>query len=384
MLSAIQMVRIATRSNVLPLRVSDLGKMYSVKPLTLRAIAVLMEKQKTYLQCEIRDLSLLTSVNSYAEFQAKLPSLPAPSKATLQEVVKILGTAGSIKTVSPDYKEIGIAGTLGPLASLTTLRLDVLVGVTPPMTEHAPKLATGLRPEPELSLTSGQWLALGGALATIGGIIIVASIGTAAVPAFLAYLVLGASEPAAAAGLAGYAASVGIGAQLEGVYFLSVGIAETIANALSTAASTSSATTCFCPPTGGTIDPPVDAGDAGSGVFSTTETPDAYVGYTSPDVNIASLPPPPVDTGKESSEGTGKESSEGTGDEGTGDEGTGDEGTGDEGTGDEGTGDEGTGDESTGDEGTGDEGTGDECSAQDGEFIYPAVLNAPIWERYAI
>ena len=48
-LNARQLATIATRNSEPPLRLSDLREMYTVNPFSLRAIANLMEEQKTYL-----------------------------------------------------------------------------------------------------------------------------------------------------------------------------------------------------------------------------------------------------------------------------------------------------------------------------------------------
>ena len=274
MLTARQMVIIATRSSVPPLRLSDLSKMYSVKPFSLRTIGNLMQQQKTYLQVQVRDLSLMKSVNSYSELQKSWATAPPPSKSTLQLFAKSLGAAGgSIKELSEFWHEVGIAGNLGSLASLNVYRLDTLAGV-------APSAAIGsLHP---LVLTEGeQWLAVGTYLVTVGGLLIAVAGLPATLPALAVITAVGLTQ----SGLA----TAGIALALGGFVDLSVGMYVVVID-------NPSATPSISAPSGSASNLPVDATDAGAGVLSTTGTPDAFASFNLPVLDINNLPtaPPPT------------------------------------------------------------------------------------------
>ena len=239
-----------------------------------------MQAQKTYLEFQVRDISLLSSVNSYAELQANWASSGHLSKATLQNLAIILTpTGGSITYVSQSWHEVGIAGMLGVLATLNAFRLDVLVGAAP----AAPPVSKVLH----LDLTPDQWTKLAALLAGAGAVLITITGGAGVVP--VALLAVGTGSFS----LTTVVSVLGLTLTAEGVAAGSLGLYESIV-------SNPSANVCASPPSGGIINLPIDASDAGSDVLSTTATPDAYVGYTSPAVdtnNLPTVPPPPMPSG---------------------------------------------------------------------------------------
>jgi len=277
------MVAIATQSSAPPLRLSDLAKMYKVSPFSLRMIANLMQQQKTYLQFDVRDISLLKTVKSYSELQASWATSAHPSMATLQQLSQTLSGAGaSIKYVSDYWHQMGIAGNLGPLVGLNVYRLDLLAG-------SAPSTSDGLHP---LDLSTGEkWLAVGGLAATVGlGLLAIAS-----APADLLVIAVITTLPGlsadalAAAGISLFVAGSAVAIGSLGVMSFSVD-PPTASN------QPSSPSVCICSPSGTDSDFPVDAGQADTGVLTTPDIGDAYAEYNSPDVNVSQMEPSPPPT----------------------------------------------------------------------------------------
>ena len=121
MLTIRQMVAIATQGGAAPVHVSALGKMFNVKPLSVRSIANLMENQKTYLEFRVIDKSVLTGTTSYADLQQKVMALvnsghaQAPKNDLQQLARRVVGAAGgSITYVSEYWGKVGIARNIGP------------------------------------------------------------------------------------------------------------------------------------------------------------------------------------------------------------------------------------------------------------------------------
>lgn len=271
MLTARQMVTLATQSSVPPLHLSDLAKMYTVNPLSLRSVANLMQQQKTYLLCDVRSISLLSTVSSYTQLQSSFATAGALSKAELAQFASILSAAsGSITSLSKDRKTVGIAGTLGSLAGLNAYRLDVLTGAAP------------LAPDtPQPRLTPDQWATLGKVLLGVGGVLILLSgVPAAAVLGIIVAILEGAGGAATAGELvaAGGALVTAAGAAAQGVGFF-----ESVVD-------NPSATLCMCAPDGGVTNLPVDTTDADAGVLSLTVTPDPVAGYNATPVDVNSLP----------------------------------------------------------------------------------------------
>lgn len=126
MLTARQMVSIATQKSQPPLHLSSLAKTYKVSPFSLRVIENLMHRQKAYFLCEARDISIMKTVKSYAELRNVWAS-SKPSKATLEQLASILGASGaSVKVVSELWRKVGIAGNVGGLASISALKTSRL------------------------------------------------------------------------------------------------------------------------------------------------------------------------------------------------------------------------------------------------------------------
>jgi len=286
MLTARQMVTIATQSSVLPLRLSGLAKMYTVtSPLSLRTIANLMQQQKTYLEFEVRDISLLTApgVTSYATLQAAWTTGGHPSRATLEQLSTMLSGAGaSITYVSEYWHKVGIAGKLGALAGLNVYPLNVLTGASAP---QSPQLRPqALTPEEE------EWLAIGAFLMGAAAVLLIAPAGIGFVGTTLAMLpepiLIGTLSSAAATGLQALGFTVGV----AGVVVGGVGVVEVVADIIEN---------FIALPSGTNVNTPVDPETANAGVLTITDVRDAYGGYSAPTIVItAHVPadPPPTPT----------------------------------------------------------------------------------------
>lgn len=136
MLSARQVISIATLSKKPPLRLSHVTRMYKMKSVSLRSINKIMEQQKMYFLCEFRDtfvnewipLLVVTpkglAISDYPAFYERFMALQ-PSKATLLQLSKIVNAVGgSIKYVSSDWRRVGIEGTMASLARVSVSSLD--------------------------------------------------------------------------------------------------------------------------------------------------------------------------------------------------------------------------------------------------------------------
>jgi hypothetical protein len=303
MLTARQMVSIATQSSVPPLHLSGLAKMYTVSPFSLRAIGNLMQQQKTFFVCEVRDLSLLTAAspvfqpprapNSYQELQAVWAASGQPSTASLQQLGKMLPASGCTY-LSEYWHEVGIAGNPGTLAGLNVYRLDVLAGFTVPAAESARALDGSPPPPPPPPSPIGDgWSLVQKGLAGVAGTLIaygnygpriadealIAALTGAEISQYTWALAVGIS-------LGGVLAAATLGV---GVGLLGVGIYELLVN-------NSTVTPSVSPPDGGYTNLPVDATNADAGVLSITTAVNPYAGYSSAPVDLNSLPssPPPT------------------------------------------------------------------------------------------
>jgi hypothetical protein len=80
MLTATQMVAIATRNGTPPMHLSGLAELYKVHPLSLRSVANLIDQQKTFMEYQVRDVSLVAKSKGYAD-QAWRPKSIGSSSA---------------------------------------------------------------------------------------------------------------------------------------------------------------------------------------------------------------------------------------------------------------------------------------------------------------
>ncbi len=270
MLTARQMVIIATRSSAPPLHLSGLAKMYTVSPFSLRAIANLLHQQKTYVLCYVRNLSLLSTVSSYAELQtAFFAPGQQPSQATLQNLANIVNAAGgSLHNLSQGWGMVCIAGTLEPLAGLTALDIKAAAASAPPSASSVRPLDDSDPPSAWHDIFEGVSV-LGGALITIA--------------------LLPADIPAAGLVILGLAAVGSFGGFQVGSGLAQTGILQIFAD-------NPSAPPPVFAVEGGYSDLPGGVASAASGVLTTTLTPDPIAGYTSAPVDVNSLPstPPPT------------------------------------------------------------------------------------------
>jgi hypothetical protein len=144
MLTAKQMMAIATRNSAPPWRVSSLGTAFKGSslagpPLKLRALGDALGARKTTFFVQVRDLALASNLQKVAAGQrpAQLASLwakSAPSKSTLQALSGVLSaTGGSIVSVSHDWQSVGIAGSTAALTAVRAISAsnadDLLTGV---------------------------------------------------------------------------------------------------------------------------------------------------------------------------------------------------------------------------------------------------------------
>jgi hypothetical protein len=151
MLTATQMVAIATRNGTPPMHLSGLAELYKVHPLSLRSVANLIDQQKTFLEYQVRDVSLVAKSKGYADLMSKWQAAGPPSKASLQVLEKVVRAwGGSITYLSRYWNNVGIAGKLGGLAGVQALRLDLLTVAEAPA-------SGGIRP---FDLTPDQWAKL--------------------------------------------------------------------------------------------------------------------------------------------------------------------------------------------------------------------------------
>jgi hypothetical protein len=317
MLTARQLVTIATGNTTPPFHLSDISKLYTIKPFSLRSAANLAHAQKTYLLLEIRDVGLLKNVSSYAQLEALFkPSGPRPSKATLVQLSKTLSAAGvSIKYVSSDFRRVGIAGTLESLAGVRVALMHPLAGPTPAAAQSTEAIHTE-------AVTPAQWVAI------LGGVVVVAAfVGALASGGALGAAVVAVIQATATVGQANLvvASLAGTGAGVIGsiIAYEIAGISPAPVVCLPSQASSL----------------PVDASDAGTGVLTTQtssglDSGGIFDAYQAPDVDASSLPAVPSatsdagdpafgdpakgssDKGKDSSD-KGKESSDKSGKDGT-------------------------------------------------------------------
>jgi len=261
MLTAMQMSAIATQNSLPPWHLSGLSKMYNVKPFSLRNFAEVMQQQKTFLECDVRDMSLLDTVSTYSDLQNIWASSSQPSKATLQNLENALSAAGqscNITYLSKYHHKVGIAGLLGDLTNLKIYRVDILM-------DDSSSVSALNRPKPRL--TPGQW----GAIAAAGGLLITLTGGPAvAVPATYALLT--------GAGLATWGEIVG-----------AASVILTSASVVGGLVANFSGNTCVCQPSGSNANLPVDTTTADAGVLSSTTTPDAYASFNAPVVDVNDL-----------------------------------------------------------------------------------------------
>src|ERR1700679_192450 len=119
-----QLVAISTRSSAPPWRFSSLQRIYNVEEISAKSLIEQLDTRQAISFVQVRDLSLVTSAESFADLQ-ELWGSSQPSKQTLMELAQILGSAGaSIVYVSRNWQRVGIAGTVGDLAKLKTVSLD--------------------------------------------------------------------------------------------------------------------------------------------------------------------------------------------------------------------------------------------------------------------
>ena len=326
MLSAAEMVRLASKSVTPPFRLSSLKAMYKVQPLSLRAVATLMANQKTYFVCEVRDVSLLTTAASYDQFVSAWPAAAA-SQATLQQLGAMLESVGaSMIYVSQDYRRVGISAPLGALGGITAYSLPALNALltgspdvsdrlaveerqnasAPQGTQSVPQQVQQQRQQQQLQQSGGPgsssaWTNLvDGLVAGAGAVIALGSeeaqnlwgpyFGLSGNPASLPEVEgwIPAAEAGAAgltgAEIVGGALTIGGGVVLAG---LAIGLIGYAVYQFATPA--------------GTQAPPVDTGTADGGVFSPSETQYSgsegaavcgYVSNTAP-IDTATLPASP-------------------------------------------------------------------------------------------
>jgi hypothetical protein len=102
MLTATQMVAIATRNGTPPMHLSGLAELYKVHPLSLRSVANLIDQQKTFLEYQVRDVSLVAKSKGYADLMSKWQAAGPPSKASLQVLEKVVRAWGAPSRICHD------------------------------------------------------------------------------------------------------------------------------------------------------------------------------------------------------------------------------------------------------------------------------------------
>jgi hypothetical protein len=262
MLTASQLVAIATGNSNPPYRLSSLSKLYAMKPLSLRSVSNLMERQNCYVVCEIRDPAILKGVKTYSQLQDAFLKSGTPSKATLVKFSEILQKEGaSIKYLSEDWRRVGIQGTLGgSLAGLHAYLIE-----NPATAPNARDGAGRLQPEDlasNLSTISDGIIAFGGILLAVGLVGVTAG---AAVPLIA---VVGG-------GIAGFGAGVKIGIGISG--FIS---------------DSNSAPLVVSLPSGN-VNLPINSEDAGSAIVTNATTGSVSDIASTPAVDPSGLPANP-------------------------------------------------------------------------------------------
>jgi hypothetical protein len=126
MLTAKQLLGIATRRSVPPWRLGELRTIFKVPPttpLSLRSVLNGVQGQKVVFFVEVRDASILKSVHTLAELQAMWKK-SVPTKATWAQLSQILSSpGGSLKFLSNNWLSTGITGRVGSFAAVPTIRI---------------------------------------------------------------------------------------------------------------------------------------------------------------------------------------------------------------------------------------------------------------------
>jgi hypothetical protein len=152
MLTGRQLMSIVTPGAKPPHRLSDLSRMYVMRPLSVRKFYELLQKQQAYFICEIRDASILTSVSDYQGLLAAWKT-SQPTKATMLQFEKVATAAGlSIKYVSGDWRRIGVVGSVAAFAQLNILRIDLLLQAA-----AARPAASPAHPPPASAILRKMW-----------------------------------------------------------------------------------------------------------------------------------------------------------------------------------------------------------------------------------
>jgi hypothetical protein len=147
---------------------------------SLRSANNLMQHQKIYYLCEVRDVSILKTANSYADLQQKFMA-SQPSKAALLQFSQLVNQAGgAIKYVSQDWRRVGVAGTIGSFTSVSTYRIDELLAALDSQSK-----ARALHPE---DVQGGLEKILEGLGGVIGVALAIAALPATAPVVFLAFV----------------------------------------------------------------------------------------------------------------------------------------------------------------------------------------------------
>jgi len=102
-----------------PWRASSLASAFPTKPLLLRSAIVQTEARTAYLSVQARDASILREASSPpAQFWAAW-NQAQPSKETLDQLAGLV----QIKYLSPDWRQVIIAGTTGSLVNIPGVRV---------------------------------------------------------------------------------------------------------------------------------------------------------------------------------------------------------------------------------------------------------------------
>ena len=125
MLTAKQALVTATLNRLPPWKVSVLSSWYSGEPFSLRSAITALESRKVYYCVEIRDVALLSTLQTFATNPALLKKAwmdAQPSRATLVSLSNLF----DIVHKSDDWRTVVIRGTIGSLARVPLGRVPNL------------------------------------------------------------------------------------------------------------------------------------------------------------------------------------------------------------------------------------------------------------------